>query len=744
MEGKVPSTGAGDARRTSLAAFRNVATDTHLLDYLAGAYRHRYVAGSVFFVVILLALVHVHTTTPLFRAQSRIIVEVEDDQVSSLTGVLSGENFRDPAPYYQTQFRILTGRELARRTVKSLDLAAVPEFNGSGATRTPLARTLEAVKASVGLGSEPAHHQGPVPEAALVGNFQSRVSVEPVKNSRLVDITFVSANPEFAARAANQLAREYIDQNAEQRRRNVTSGLSWIEQELDRQKAKVEASERALATYRERQNALSLEDRQNIVVARLNQLNDAATKAKTALVQKESLYNQVKTLTPGASPDTIPAILQNQYIQSIKNQLAELEREKANLSERYGERHPEIIKVNASIKDASRRLEQELAKAIDAIRNDYQAALAEEQSLSGSLEEQKGAAMSLGRKSVSYTVLEREAQSNRQVYETLLARQKELEVLGSSRGNNVRLIEDAEVPGGPFTPNLRRALLLGSLAGLSLAIGLVVGLTYFDDTVKTPEDITAKLKAPFLGMIPKVQTGAVPSGTSLVLTSKTTHEFGEAYRALRTALAFSHSSEGGKVVLVTSSQPLEGKTTTACNIAIALALGGERVLLIDADLRRPNVAKTLGIETGAGLSNLLTAQTSPKDAVRQTDTENLWVMTAGPIPPNPSELLASDRMRMVLDAENSWFDWIVVDAPPVLAVTDAVLMAPMASGVAFVVRSEMTPQRHVKRALETLMTGQPRLLGLVLNGVDLERNKYYYSRYYGYEHTHYYSTSAAS
>jgi capsular exopolysaccharide synthesis family protein len=583
-----------------------------------------------------------------------------------------------------------------------------------------------------------------VPEAALVANFQSRVSVEPIKNSRLVDITFVSANPEFAARAANQLAREYVDQNADQRRRNVTSGLSWIEQELDRQKAKVEASERALASYRERQNALSLEDRQNIVVARLNQLNDAATKAKTSLVQKESLYNQVKTLSAGSSPDTIPAILQNQYIQSIKNQLAELERDKANLSERYGERHPEIIKVNASIKDASRRLEQELAKAIDAIRNDYQAALAEERSLTGSLEEQKGAAMSLGRKSVSYTVLEREAQSNRQVYETLLSRQKELEVLGSSRGNNVRLVEDAEVPGGPFTPNLRRTLLLASLAGLSLAVGLVVGLTYFDDTIKTPEDITAKLKAPFLGMIPKVQAGVAQPGTSLVLTSRTTHEFGEAYRSLRTALAFSHSNEGGKVVLVTSSQPLEGKTTTACNIAIALALGGERVLLIDADLRRPNVAKTLGIETGAGLSNLLTAQTSPKDAVRTTDTENLWVMTSGPVPPNPSELLASDRMRMVLDAENSWFDWIVVDAPPVLAVTDAVLMAPMASGVAFVVRSEMTPQRHVKRALETLMTGQPRLLGLVLNGVDLERNKYYYSRYYGYEHTHYYSTSTAS
>ena len=739
MEGTAPSTGPGHARRLSLPALRHAAADTHLLDYLVGAYRHRYLAASVFLVVILFGFVQVYTTTPLYRAQARIMVEVEDDQLSNLTGVLSGENYRDPAPYYQTQFRILTGRQLARRTVRRLDLETVPEFNGTGATRTQMAQTFDTAKAWIGLGSGTASHPGSVPEPLLVANFLSRVSVEPVKNSRLVDVSFVSESREFAARAVNQLAREYVDQNAEQRRSNVTSGLTWIEQELTRQKSKVEASERALASYRETQNALSLEDRQNIVVARLNQLNDAVTKAKTALVQKESLYNQVKTLTPGAAPDTIPSILQNQYIQSIKTQLAELERTKANLSERYGERHPEIIKVNASIKDASRQLEQELAKAIDAIRHDYQASVAEERALSGSLEEQKGAAMSLGRKSVSYTVLEREAQSNRQVYETLLSREKELEVLGSSRGNNVRLIEDAEVPGGPFTPNLRRTMLLASLAGLTLAVGLVAGLTYLDDTVKTPEDITVKLKAPFLGMIPKVQAGTAP-----VLTSKTTHEFGEAYRSLRTALAFSHSSDGGKVVLVTSSQPLEGKTTTACNIATALALGGERVLLIDADLRRPNVAKTLGLEPGVGLSNLLTAQTSPKDAVRHTGTENLWVMTAGPVPPNPSELLASERMRMVLDAENSWFDWIVVDAPPVLAVTDAVLMAPMASGVAFVVRSEMTPQRHVKRALETLMTGQPRLLGLVLNGVDLERNKYYYSRYYGYEHAHYYSPSTAS
>jgi capsular exopolysaccharide synthesis family protein len=347
--------------------------------------------------------------------------------------------------------------------------------------------------------------------------------------------------------------------------------------------------------------------------------------------------------------------------------------------------------------------------------------------------------MSLGRKNVSYTVLERDAQSNRQVYESLLAREKELRVHASSRGNNVRLVEEAEIPGGPFSPNLRRSMLLASLVGLTLAFGLVFVLGYLDDTIKTPEDIANKLNAPFLGLVPKVKAGLSP-----LLTAQSPHEFGEAFRSLRTALAFSSSGTGGRVILVTSSQPLEGKTTTACNMAIALSLSGDRVLLIDADLRRPNVAKTLGLEATTGLSHLLTGQATPRDAIWDSGMANLWVMTSGHVPPNPSELLASQQMGALLNPANGWFDWIIVDAPPVLAVTDAVILAPMVSGVAFVVRSELTPQRHVKRALETLMTGQPRLLGLVLNGVDLERNKFYYSRYYGYEHTHYYSAPAAS
>ena len=683
--------------------------DNHLFDYLASIYRHRYLAAAVFAVVVVAAGIRAYITLPLYRAQARVMIEIEDDETTALAGVLNGENARDPEPFYQTQFRILTGRELARRTAAKLDLAKEPEF------------------AAV------AHDP-----AALASAFMARVSADPIKSSRLVDVGFVSADPELAARAASQLARDYVARNAESRLANLTSSIAWLDQELERQRSRVEASERAMATYREQQNAMSLQDSQNIVVARLNSLNDAVTKARTTLAQKESLYDQVKALSSSDDADTIPAIQQNNFIQSLKSHVADLERERANLAERYGERHPELIKVNAGIRDSRRQLETEIAKALEAIRNDYQTALAEERSLERSLEDQKGAVLSLSRKNVSYTVLEREAQSNRQVYETLLQRQKELQVLASSRGNNVRLVDDAEIPRAPFVPDMKRSLMMATLAGLALALGLVGGLTYLDDTVKTPEDVAQKLQVPFLGMVPKV-----PGGGAL-LSGDHPHTFGEAFRSLRTALAFSNGAASGRVIVVTSSQPLEGKTTTASNLAIALALGGEKVLLVDADLRRPNLHKTLGIENTVGLSHLLTDQASPRDVIRDTGTSNLWVITAGQVPPNPSELLASDRMSALLNPVHGWFDWVIVDTPPVLAVTDAVILAPLAAGVAFVIRSEMTPRRHVRRALETLMTGQPKLHGIVLNGVDLERNKYYYSRYYGYEHTQYYKASAAS
>jgi capsular exopolysaccharide synthesis family protein len=665
--------------------------EIHLLDRLQAIYRYRYVAAVALLAILSGSALYAYWQTPLYRASARLLIELEDERSLAIEGVgpsRSVDYYQDPEPYFQTQYRILTGRELAQRVASRLQ-----------------SRRRDVTSDFV----------------------MSQVSVAPVRASHLVDVSFVATSPAVAAEVVNTLAEEYVTQNLDLRRQNMERSLAWLAEELTRQKRLVESSERAMAQYREDQDALSLEDRQNIVIARLNQLNEAATRARTNRAQKESLYRRLESLGPSASPDTIPGILQNSYIQTMKAQAAELERRKALLSERYGEKHPEILTINASIEDANRQLRLELAKAVDAIRHEYESAMLEERTLATALEEQKAIATDLDRKSVAYTVLQRDAESNRELYQTLLRREKELQVLANSRGNNVRLVEAAGVPAAPFSPNLRRAVLLGSVVGLLFGIGCAFGLDYLNDTIRTPDDVTRRLRVPFLGIIPAVrgyQDRPVMSGAS---------DFSEAIRALRTSLALSHTSTSSGIVLVTSAQPLEGKTTTACNLAMALAYGGARVLLIDADMRRPGVHAGLGLENTRGLSELLSNQAPLTETVQRLMEPNLWVMTAGQTPSNPSELLASSRMDALMrQVQSGPFDWVVIDTPPVLAVTDASVVARWASGVAFVVGSEMTRGRLAERAIEMLAAARPSYIGAVLNRVDVSRHRYYYSQRYGY------------
>jgi capsular exopolysaccharide synthesis family protein len=394
--------------------------------------------------------------------------------------------------------------------------------------------------------------------------------------------------------------------------------------------------------------------------------------------------------------------------------------------------------ITRQIESASARLRSETAKVLESIANDYRAALAEERNLAGSLEDQKKQAVDLNRKSITYSILQREAESERQVYNALLQQEKELRVVSNSRANNVQVMDDAEVPGGPYTPNHGRDWLMAIVLGLALGVGLAYSIEYLDDTVKLPDDVTRRLKLPLLGLVPAVAGGKLP-----VLTSPVPHDFGEAFRSLRTSLVFTNGSPGNRTIAVTSTQPLEGKTTTACNLAIALALGGARVMLIDADMRRPGLHRTMELPNEVGLSHILTGQARVREAVQRTSESNLFVMSAGHVPPNPSELLHSERMKqLIANLEAGPFDWIIMDTPPVLAVTDAVILAPYMSGLVFVIGAEMTRRAHAERAIQTIQGGKPNIIGAVLNRVDLNRNKYYYSRYYGYHYKSYYGNSS--
>jgi capsular exopolysaccharide synthesis family protein len=727
-----------DLAATTGASMLDTLPEVHLLDRLAVVFRHRRLVAAVFAVVVSIAMLESYSATPMYKSMARIVIQ---DERSTAIGTLNSSDpayWQDPEPYFNTQYRILQSRGLARRIIKTIPpppaaepstvarVMALPRQGFNRWRSQPAARPEAPARDETSL------------ESAAIGGFLGGLEIAPVKGTRLVEIVYSSASPEYAALAANAVARAYVQQNLDSKLLNTNNTLDWLKGELDKQRTKVEAAERAMANYQEGQNAMSLDNRQNIVIARLNSLNEAVTKAKTARLQKESLHRQlgrVTANTPGV--DTFPIVAQNSMIQDLKQQIARLNAEKANLRQRLQEAHPQVQTINAQIETASARLNSETNKVLEGIGNDYRAALAEEQSLSASLEEQKRQAMDLNRKNINYSILEREAEGERNVYNALLQQEKELRVVSNSRANNVQLMDAAELPGGPYTPNHGRDWLVALVLGLALGVGLAYTIEYLDDTVKIPDDVTRRLKLPLLGLVPAVSGDTVPP----VLTNQVPHDFGESFRSLRTSLVFTNGTEGSRMIAVTSTQPLEGKTTTACNLAVVLALGGSRVMLIDADMRRPGLHRTMGLQNEVGLSHVLTGQARVREAVQRTSEPNLYVMTAGRTPPNPSELLSSARMqKLIANLQGGPFDWVIIDTPPVLAVTDAVIIAPFVSGLVFVVGAEMTRRAHAERAIETIQTGRPNIIGAVLNRVDLNRNKYYYSRYYGYHYKSYYGS----
>jgi polysaccharide biosynthesis transport protein len=713
-----------------------VDSDAHLLDRLNAIYKYRYIVVTVFLLVMLGMVVKTYTTTPMYSATASLLIENERSASVAGFDAPTSTGWTDPEPYYQTQLRILTGREVATKVVNRLRLETVPEFSRQEPERRGLAAVLHTMKRQgrgvvrrLLRGAPPPESgaQGPPTLDELINRFLGAVSVDPVRGSRLYNVSVTSSSPTFAARAADTLVEEYVKQNFELRTQATAKSLQFLADEIVKQQAKVENSERAMAQYRETHNALSLAESQNTVVLSLNQANERFTQARTERIQKEANYNQVKSLPSAALAESIPAVTQNAAVQNLRQRLAELQRERVSLNERYGEKHPLVIQNANAIEDTTRQYQATLMSAVQSIRNDYEAAVSLQQRLAATLEEQKGAAMDLNRKSVSYTVLEREAQSTRQIYETLLKRQNELQIVSSSGANNVRLVDRAVAPSAPFQPDPQRDLMLGAIVGLVLAVGLVCGIDYLDDTIKVPEDIVRKLHLPFLGLVP-VSKGS----DARLLNAGASHEFGEAFRQLRTSLVFHMSGESTRVVLVTSAHALEGKTTTACNLAMALAMGGVRVLLVDADMRRPAVHQTLGLENARGLSDVLTGRTEMLATLQRLENPNLWVITAGGTPPNPSELLASPSMSdFMARAHDGPFDWVIIDTPPVLAVTDALILTSRVSGVAFVLGAGMTHRRLAERAIEMLATSNPPMVGAVLNRVDFARDRYYYSRYYG-------------
>ncbi|HSL23055.1 MAG TPA: polysaccharide biosynthesis tyrosine autokinase, partial [Vicinamibacterales bacterium] len=645
--------------------------EPHLRDYLRVLYKRRWIAGTAFTVVFLLVTVYTFTATPIYEAKVKLLIEADNPNIVSFKEVIDEQAAK--VDYYQTQYNILQSRSLARRTIDNLKLWDHSEFGAApgeekfsfvgfvanaASTATGYVTGLFATSDSAGSVAQPSNAADSsgatradssaadpalvVPEeteaqSRAIDAFVSRLRVSPVRNSRIVDVKFRSTDAALSARVVNALAKGYIEQNLEYRFLSSKEASDWLGQQLAAQRRQVEEAEARLQQYREANDAISLEDRQNIYVQKLGELNTAVTRAKTERLEKEALYRQLRDIqTDRAALDTFPAILGNTFIQQQKADVAELQAQLVSLSEKLGDKHPDIIKVRSSLRSAELKLQAEIDKVVQSVRNQYLAAQAQENSLVGALEAQKREALSMNRKGIEYSVLMRDVESGRQLYDSLLQRAKETGVSAELKTSNIRVVDNAEKPRSPASPRRGLNLLLALFGGSMLGLGLAFFFEYLDSNIKTPDEIKTHLGLPSLGMLPALSDKAL-NGAYPLVSNGVPPNFTEAFRAIRTNVVFSSAEEGCRAVLVTSTGPGEGKTVCAANLAVSLAQAGQRVLLMDGDMRKPKVEEAFRVPKEPGLSNLLVGNAKASDCIRKGPVSGLWLLPAGKMPPNPAE-----------------------------------------------------------------------------------------------------------
>ena len=739
------------------------ADERNAFDYFRALYKRRWLGAAVFGVVLASAFLYVETATRIYEATTRLHIEMDAPNVVNFEEVIAESRLAMRSEYYRTQYEILRSRVLARMTLDRLDLWEHPAFSAEGeetgfdlaAARALLRLPLQVFAPCVRFSSESARicsstarwasssaaeaEAGEIrAESVAINRFVEALEVVPVRDSRIVDITFRSRDGRLAATVVNGLAEAYIEQHLTFRNASSRDASDWLRQRIAEQRARVESSELALQLYRETHGAVSLEDRQNIIGQELADLNAAATRASADRIAHEARYREMQAVQHDpAALNRLPEILRNTFIQQQKARLADLQREEAALAEELGDLHPDLISIRSAMATVERRLEDEVAKVVASVRTEFEVARREERQLRARLDRQTEAALVLDRAGIEFGVLAREAESARRIYESLLQRADETSVTEELRTSSIRVLDAAETPLRPAQPRPLRTLLFGLFGGGLLAVGVVFFADYLDGRLKTPDDVRAHLGQPYLGMLPKVDLGDTDRA-EFRIEAAVPENFVAAVRTIRTSLFFSSAEEGCRSVLVTSAEPGDGKSVLACNLAISIAQSGQRTLLVDADLRRPRMHEHLGVDRAPGLSDLMVGQAETDEVVREADLPGLAVLSAGKESPNPTELIASRRFGAWLEAARDRYDWIVADAPPVLPITDATIIARGVNHILFVVDAEATHRRTAKTALERLSAVGARVTGIVLNKVDLDGHPYYYSHYYRRDYRRYY------
>ncbi len=728
-----PANGAVDIMAQAVRpAFELSPREPHLYDYLLILRKHQWLILSFMLAVVTIVSIATFRMQPVYVATTRIELGRENANILPFQGTDSYDYMLDLENYIETQSKILTSETLALQTIRTGVLSGQTQFANVDSSSEALATGSLA-------------NQKRPPE---LGAFLGSLSVRRVPNSRLMDISFEATNPELAAQIVNAHIRNFIDQNRRSHYDATTAATTWLTDQLDELKVKVKNSEDARLDYERKNQIWEVDDKQNMTTQRLSEISRQLIEAQGERMKKQSLFEFAKQ----GDADLVPQIRDSAGVQELLHRRGELNAQYTEAINQYGPNFPKVQRLQSQLKEVDQNLEREKRAVVARLGSEYHESQQREELLVRTLDQQKSEANLMSERMVQYNILKRDAEADKALYDGLLTKLKEAGISAALQSSNIRVVDPAMIPSFPSRPAKARNVALAFIVGLVGGIGLAILREYMDNTVKTPDDVETLARLPSLAVVPafddtngdgrrrKTLSDALGNGharhVELVAQHLPKSQMSEAFRALRTALLLSQAGRPPQVILVTSALPREGKTTAAANLAVTLAQLGDRTLLIDADLRKPGVGRLLNMNGGkyAGLSSYLAGVSSLElVTVQHPAIPNLSAIPTGPLPPNPADLLSSHKLADALAELRTKFKFIVIDTPPVMAATDAVILSVQADGVLLVVRSGETPKEAFTRTRDLLVSVKCRLLGVVLNAVNSSAPDYYYSyRYYPY------------
>ncbi len=687
---------------------------------------------TFFAIVVVAVMTATFLMTPIFRASLTLQIDRQESKVVEFQGVTPMESPQDSREFYQTQYEVLKSRSLAQRVIDQLNLSEHPEFNKKQEA-SPLAALLAVFKTEAA--EEKSADKDLNKQSALVNRLLNNLTVEPVRNSRLVKIHYDSPDAALATRIVNSVATAYINLNLERRMDASSYAKTFLQDRLQQVQAKLEDSEKALVTFARAEQIIKPEEKDtgpSVDAQVMQAFTGALAKAQEERIRIESVYNQMNAVGSQGLPD----VLENKVIQDLKSQKAKLEAEYQEGLKLYKPAYPKMLQIEGRIAEIQAKIEEEINNVKSAIKIRYDSAKAQESALNAKLQESKRNVLGVQDRSIQYNILKREVDTNRQLYEGLLQRLKEVGVAGGIGVNNISIVDKAEEPNKPFKPKFLLNLLIGMFLGLFGGVALAFLFEHLDDTLKTPEDIEKILGLSVLGVIPFVRRKVEEGGDDRLIMENMDlrSAFAEAYRSLRTSLQFSTPQGMPKTLVITSTSPGEGKSTTSISLAVHLALAGKTTLLIDADLRKASMHKNLKLDNNEGLTNYLAGDAKPVDITQATEVPNLYAITSGPLPPNPAELVSSPKMVSLLALAAEKFDQIVIDGPPVLGLADAPLLGNLADATVLVIEASGTRRDFARGAVKRLKATQSHLIGAILSKVESRGSSYGYHSYYYYQY----------